>query len=104
MPLFFFLSFLYFLSASFSNLSYFYISFIFFSDLDYCVVVHPSILGGSPFIIATALIGALEKKFGLKNVAEGEEEGSEFIWYYKIWLIIFLCIDRFFYFILFYFT
>ena len=33
--------------------------------------MHPSVLSGSPFIIATALAGTLEKKFG---VSAGEEE------------------------------
>lgn len=39
--------------------------------MDYCVVVHPSVLSGSPFIIATGLVGALEKKFGVSATEEG---------------------------------
>ena len=43
------------------------------------MVTHPSVLGGSPFIIALALVGTLEKKFGLHVVEEGQEAGRDSI-------------------------
>jgi hypothetical protein len=42
------------------------------------VAVHPSVLSGAPFIIATALVATLEKKFG---VAAVEGEGGKLISY-----------------------
>lgn len=35
------------------------------------MVVHPSVLSGAPFIIATGLVGTLEKKFGVSATEEG---------------------------------
>ena len=48
--------------------------------MDYCVVVHPSVLAGAPFIIATGLVGSLEKKFGVSATEEGT--GQSFITLY----------------------
>ena len=41
------------------------------------MAVHPSVLSGAPFIIATALVSTLEKKFGVSAI-EGEG-GKRFI-------------------------